>query len=75
MKMILFKILIMALLAAIFPACIDKGENASLPKEEETPTPSKPEDEPDFSQLTADNHPRLLMNADDFAELKNKLKE
>ena len=74
MKMILFKILIMALLAAIFPACIDKGENASLPKEEETPTPSKPEDEPDFSQLTADNHPRLLMNADDFAELKNKLK-
>lgn len=74
MKMILFKILIMALFAAIFPACIDKGENVSLPKEEETPTPSKPEDEPDFSQLTADNHPRLLMNADDFAELKNKLK-
>lgn len=72
MKKILSKtpIAITILLCCLLSFCSEKaGDNfvpGSSEKEENT-------EENGFSSLTAENHPRLLMNSDDFTTLQNKL--
>lgn len=74
MKTILFRTLIIAFFMGMAVGCSDEDENRFRPGSTHTkPNPVEPGDGMDFSKLTADNHPRLLMNADDFAELKNKV--
>ena len=74
MKTILIKTLIATLFVGMTVSCSDEDENRFRPgSTHEKPTPSEPEGGLDFSKLTADNHPRLLMNAEAFTELKNKI--
>lgn len=74
MKTILFKTLIIACFVGISTGCSDEDESRFRPgSAHEKPDPSEPEGGLDFSKLTAENHPRLLMNAEAFTELKNKV--
>lgn len=74
MKKILFKTLIIACFVGISTGCSDEDESRFRPgSAHEKPDPSEPEGGLDFSKLTAENHPRLLMNAEAFTELKNKV--
>lgn len=74
MKTIFFKTLIIAFFAGVSVGCSDEDQNRFCPgSTHDRPSPTEPEGGLDFSKLTADNHPRLLMNADAFTELKNKV--
>ena len=71
MKTYFTRILPVVLLTMLLTGCFKEDENRFRPgsaqKEEIKP------DGPDWSLLTTDNHPRLLMNADDFAQLREKI--
>ena len=55
-------------------SCSDEDENRFRPgSTHEKPNPTEPEGGLDYSKLTADNHPRLLMNAEAFTALKAKV--
>lgn len=67
MKTILFKTIIIAFFVGTAVSCSDEDENRFRPgSTHEKPNPTEPEGGLDYSKLTADNHPRLLMNAGNF---------
>ena len=74
MKTILFKTIIIAFFVGTAVSCSDEDENRFRPgSTHEKPNPTEPEGGLDYSKLTADNHPRLLMNAEAFTALKAKV--
>lgn len=74
MKTILFKTIIIAFFVGMTAGCSDEDENRFRPgSTHEKPNPTEPEGGLDFSKLTADNHPRLLMNDEAFTALKAKV--
>lgn len=73
MKKTIVKKWILLLLIAFVVGCNDEDENRFRPGDSQKPTTPLPEGGLDFTKLTTDNHPRILMNADDFVELKNTL--
>lgn len=74
MKTILFKTIIIAFFVGTAVSCSDEDENRFRPgSAQEQPEPTEPVGGLDYSKLTADNHPRLLMNAEAFTALKAKV--
>lgn len=58
---------------AIVPSCSDGEEETFHPGGSKKPDIEVPKKALDYSQLTAVNHPRLLMNTEDFTALKAKI--
>ena len=77
MKTFLFNILLSSAIAVPFigmmSGCSDEDENRFRPGSAQKPEPVTPEEGLDYTKLTAENHPRLLMNATDFTVLKDKI--
>lgn len=77
MKTFLFNILLSSAIAVpfigIMSGCSDEDENRFRPGSAQKPEPVTPEEGLDYTKLTSENHPRLLMNATDFTVLKDKI--
>lgn len=76
MKKTFIKTIILALfIGGMAISCSDEDENRFRPgTAHENLKPEDPDDdEKGYSTLTAENHPRLLMDADDFTALKAKI--
>jgi hypothetical protein len=73
MKSFWIKTLTIGLMAGSFVACADDDYNEFRPGSTHNKTPEEETVTTGYESLTATNHPRLLMNADAFASLKEKI--
>lgn len=75
MKTTIIRTALLLLCTVAFTGCFEEDENRFRPGSAQPVAPEPPAttDTPDYTRLTAANHPRLLMNAAEFDALKEKV--
>lgn len=75
MKTTIIRTALLLLCTVAFTGCFEEDENRFRPGSAQPAAPEPPAttDTPDYTRLTAANHPRLLMNAAEFDALKEKV--